>query len=559
MEIESIRIALRERNPWQAIDLGFDISRQFSAMLYKSYCLGFLLISLPIILILHNYPTWASLLVWYLKPLFEVGPQVLLSRRIFGEDFSNRQIINITLSTMKQHWWSAISRLRFSIRRSFVMPVFLLEGLHSEQRRKRLSTLSLGQSQGPTSLTILLAHGEILFYLVLLFIIYQFIPNYERVSLFIMFQPDAEHIGFQWLAISCWFAAVMAIAPFYICGGFALYLNKRIELEGWDLELSFKKIKNRLKKLSSLSCLLLFTLIINSSGELHASELQNHPQAADTRPDEAEPIARDDEILSLQELLDQKNNSSENILNGEQESVQTTANSTDSSNTSSPEVPANSESKNTDEINTKTQQEIQEILNNEPLVFTPQFNQWEFQNNDSDFEDANFSMPGLSFFLEVLLWGAVAAALIWLILKMPQIQKLSSAGEKRKKIVRQAEVFGVVLNEDDQHQDLFSAVRNALDNNDLRKALALLLSSALGELANRTNKRIPRGATENDCLQIAQKIKMKQDWLEWFKQLLHRWSFLAWGHKNISKVDIEQLLMNAPLEELKSSLGEQHG
>ncbi len=274
MKIESIQVALRERNPWQAIDLGFDISRQFSSMLYKSYCLSLVVISLPIILALRNYPTWASLLIWYLKPLFEVGPQTLLSRRIFGEVFSNRQIINITLLSMKQHWWAAITSLRFSIRRSFVMPVFLLEGLGVKQRRKRLSTLSLGQSQGPTSLTVLLAHGEALFYLVLLFIIYQFIPNYERVDPMLIFQPDAEHLGLQWLTIGCWLVAMILIAPFYICGGFSLYLNKRIELEGWDLELSFKKIKNRLKSISTvLSCLLLFSLAINNFGSVYADKI----------------------------------------------------------------------------------------------------------------------------------------------------------------------------------------------------------------------------------------------------------------------------------------------
>lgn len=509
MNIESIQVALRERNPWQAIDLGFDMSRKFWGMLYKSYCLSFLVISLPIIVALRNYPTWASLLIWYLKPLFEVGPQTLLSRRVFGETFSNRQIARITFQSMKQHWWVAITSLRFSIRRSFIMPVFLLEGLKVKQRRRRLRTLSLGQRQGPTSLTVLLSHGEALFYIAILFIIYLMIPNYERFDPMFIFQPEAEHLGLQWLTIACWSAAAILIAPFYICSGFSLYLNKRIELEGWDLELSFKKIKSRLKSLATVfSCCLLLGFTLHHSDPVYA-EVLKHEKVTTTA--ETQPV----EI---------------------------------------------------DALNQKTQQQIQHILNNEPLVHTPEKSKWQFKAEEPDADFSNFKgfsdfISSLSFLLEALLWLAVTAIVIWLVFKIPHVKKLltKERGEKHNKIVRKADVFGMKLSAKEQHQDLHTAVTVALKNNDLRKALALLLSSALGEIASHSQQNIPRGATENDCLLMAQHVNMKKDWLKWFEHLLQHWSFLAWGHKNIESQQIEQLLLNAPLEELRPTLRESHG
>ena len=32
-----------------------------------------------------------------------------------------------------------------------------------------------------------------------------------------------------------------AVAPFYVAGGFMLYISRRIELEGWDIEICFRE------------------------------------------------------------------------------------------------------------------------------------------------------------------------------------------------------------------------------------------------------------------------------------------------------------------------------
>jgi hypothetical protein len=35
--------------------------------------------------------------------------------------------------------------------------------------------------------------------------------------------------------------AVFAIEPFYVAAGFAMYLNRRAELEAWDIEQELKR------------------------------------------------------------------------------------------------------------------------------------------------------------------------------------------------------------------------------------------------------------------------------------------------------------------------------
>jgi hypothetical protein len=38
----------------------------------------------------------------------------------------------------------------------------------------------------------------------------------------------------------------LLIEPFYIAANFGLYINRRTQLEAWDIELSFRKMAARL-------------------------------------------------------------------------------------------------------------------------------------------------------------------------------------------------------------------------------------------------------------------------------------------------------------------------
>ena len=48
-------------------------------------------------------------------------------------------------------------------------------------------------------------------------------------------------------------AAITAMEPFYVGAGFALYLNRRTLLEGWDIEIAFRRIAERQQAASKIS------------------------------------------------------------------------------------------------------------------------------------------------------------------------------------------------------------------------------------------------------------------------------------------------------------------
>ena len=42
------------------------------------------------------------------------------------------------------------------------------------------------------------------------------------------------------LACACYRVAVAIVEPFFVGAGFAMYLNRRVELEAWDIEQEFR-------------------------------------------------------------------------------------------------------------------------------------------------------------------------------------------------------------------------------------------------------------------------------------------------------------------------------
>jgi len=51
--------------------------------------------------------------------------------------------------------------------------------------------------------------------------------------------------GVTWLEALLYPLAIAAIEPLFVAGGFALYVNRRIWLEGWDIDLAFRKLEQR--------------------------------------------------------------------------------------------------------------------------------------------------------------------------------------------------------------------------------------------------------------------------------------------------------------------------
>ena len=213
MRLTEACVAIRPRNPWEAIDLGVLLARQHRRLLMTSWAMVTLPIFALISGLLWNYPSVAVLLFWWLKPVYERLPLLILSQALFGATPSLKEALKAWPRALKPQLLASLTWRRFSLSRSFYLPVQQLEGLNGLARAQRIALLGQKDrrvarcltSMGSTLEMCLWAGAMLLFYaLVLVF----------------------------------W-------GPTYVSCGFALYLNRRTTLEAWDIELAFRQLRQR--------------------------------------------------------------------------------------------------------------------------------------------------------------------------------------------------------------------------------------------------------------------------------------------------------------------------
>jgi hypothetical protein len=249
MQIDRIALAVRPRNSWEAMDLGFLMARTW----YKPVYGAWLAVYLPVIAVITlicaelNHPWIALLLIWWVKPLMERVPLYVLSRVVFGETPSIAQTLRAlpSLLTTAPLWRLLLTRL--SPTRSFCLPVVLLEGLTRKTRPARFKVLLKGAYSGAAWLTIVCANLEIVLASGGYSLMELLVPRTVELQL----SPRALFSsGFSdWYVWTFYAASVFAylvIGPLYVAGGFSLYLNRRTLLEGWDIELGFRRMAERL-------------------------------------------------------------------------------------------------------------------------------------------------------------------------------------------------------------------------------------------------------------------------------------------------------------------------
>ncbi len=242
MELDQIAAQLRVRNTWESIDLGFAMARQWFIPLWKLW----IIIALPFFFLsaffFHNEKnTWIGILiVWWCKPLYEPALTFWLSRTLFSEKVTLKEVLKQWFSIIKPLFISHLLWNRLNANRSFYYPVVLLEKQTGKNRIKRINVLGYGQNA---------------YWLTWICAIFETILFYSfHVLLFIMIPKELidtltyqQFLNMDFMGILNYFFLLMAmsiIAPFYVAAGFSLYINRRTELEAWDIEIEFRKIRD---------------------------------------------------------------------------------------------------------------------------------------------------------------------------------------------------------------------------------------------------------------------------------------------------------------------------
>ena len=282
MQAADLAISLRRRTPWEAMDLGLTMLQRWWRQVYLPHCLVAIpLMALAIATGWHFERAWVALLiVWWLKPLYDRVVLHVLSRAVFGELPSWRRVLAEPgqwlgaglFVALVFRWWPNLTR-------SFTLPVRQLEGQAGRAARERRDVLGRRVSTYAITLTLVCLGIEVLVLWTSLGLLAQiFLPAKaaEGQSLAVLFGAGGDDTPFLTFEdVFTYAIAVLVLEPFYVAAGFALYLNRRTLLEGWDIEVALRRIAARHGAAVILTVIGIFTVTVPQSGY---SEERKNPQ-----------------------------------------------------------------------------------------------------------------------------------------------------------------------------------------------------------------------------------------------------------------------------------------
>jgi hypothetical protein len=238
MQIDAIALTLRPRSMWEGCDLGVQLLHFKMRSVYACY----LAVAVPTILVClatHAIEPWLPvLLVWLAKPWLDCAVVFALSRALFGE------------STRPADLWAARERvlrpnlltlllMRLSASRSFKLPILQLEGLSGRAQRDRVRQLSVRHRGVARAMTLAFANAELALCLSVLMLRVMLAPHV--LGLAGNWLTGLEQANAGLVSSIAYAGAVSFLEPFYVAAGFGLYLNRRVELEAWDIEQEFRR------------------------------------------------------------------------------------------------------------------------------------------------------------------------------------------------------------------------------------------------------------------------------------------------------------------------------
>jgi Domain of unknown function (DUF4129) len=248
MRLTDASVAIRPRNPWEAIDLGVLLAREHRRLLMTSCAM----VTLPVFALLTfafwDYPTLAILLFWWLKPAFERLPLLILSQALFGATPSLKQALNAWPQTLKTQLLASLTWRRLSMSRSFKLPVQQLENLSGPTRQQRIALLSQRNLNAARWLTSIGSSLEMTLWAGLMTFFYLVVPQQVRLdwSWSALLNLQGQWYWLEHLSNALYALVLIFWEPIYVACGFTLYLNRRTELEAWDIELVLRRLRQRL-------------------------------------------------------------------------------------------------------------------------------------------------------------------------------------------------------------------------------------------------------------------------------------------------------------------------
>lgn len=511
MNIDDLNVKLRIRGLWEAVDLGFLLAKQYFLPLFITWFIGALPVAFILGAIFNESPLWAALGVWFFKPIYENVMLARLSKMIFGQQAPLKPIVKSYTAANKGRLFYSLIVSRLMLNRSFSAPVSLLELQKGAGRKLRLKQLSLSMQNVTQFMTVLLFIVELGLAWAILTYIYMIFPtDFFDHGVVALIENDVIYFwGYTLISIF----TMGVIAPFYVCAGFSLYLSRRTQLEGWDIELNFKQLITRI-------------------------ESQNNQRKTVAEPVTEKPVPSRGTAsasvlgivlgcLCLSPILSEDAVASDSV-----------------SDVSPVSVLASEENNNSASLTKETAKTaIKDVLSGDE--FGSEKTEYRWQKKKSKKNRSKHSDLDLDDFFEFIVSLAKSLALtvkiilvILLLLVLAYVfshasrflDGVSGFFNKREDIDVPTHLFGLDMKKSSLPDDVGDQARQLIMAKQHRQALALLLRASFIHVLHKQKVFVPASATEQECLRLFQS-QLPDHEFNFLKKLVKQWVLVAYAHE----------------------------
>ena len=240
MQIDALALRMRPRAPLEAADLGVRLCQDAARSVYSCYAVAYVPVA-ALALASFEIAQWLpTLILFWSKPWLDRTILFVLSRAAFGQTTTLAQLWEARGQVWGRQLLLTWTWRRLSPWRSFTQPVYQLEGLPFFKMRRRVKQIRRRKAGAAFLITSAFAMAETCLAVTMVSLLLWFAPGDTAQGLLaLLFDPES---AFSEAAMAVSYAiAVAFLEPFYVAAGFAMYLNRRAELEAWDVEQELRR------------------------------------------------------------------------------------------------------------------------------------------------------------------------------------------------------------------------------------------------------------------------------------------------------------------------------
>jgi len=286
VQLESLAVRLRPRTPFEAADLGVRLGQATAKSVYLCYAI----VAAPfMILAFASYDihaTLPTLVIWWAKPWLDRTILFVLSRAAFGVTTTPLDVWR----AQRQVWWRQFlftwTIRRLSPWRSLTEPVYQLEGFSIFKSSPRIRQIRGRSMAAAAMMTSVFSLCELALAFALFSLVFWLAPVGRTPGLDEILAGEAPLLLKLSFPLS-YAMVVLFLEPFYVAAGFGMYLNRRAELEGWDIE---QELRRAFRLKGHVAAIVAALLIVVAVPAYAGQQLPVVPSEAPTRDEIAKAV-----------------------------------------------------------------------------------------------------------------------------------------------------------------------------------------------------------------------------------------------------------------------------